>query len=50
MEYQKIHSKIIQRQLQMRVIKKYLKKYPKKDTYLQKKDKNIDNLIFNTIV
>ena len=39
---QKIHNKIIQGQLQMRMIKKYLKKYLKKDIYLQKKDKKID--------
>ena len=33
-KFQKIHKKIIQKQLQMRMIKKYLKK----DIYLQKKD------------
>ena len=33
----KIHNKIIQRQLQMNMIKKYLKK----DTYLQKKDRKL---------
>ena len=37
--FQKIHNKIIPRQLQMRMIKKYLKKYLKKDINLQKKDK-----------
>ena len=37
---QKLHMKIIRRQLQMSMIKKYLKK----DTYLQKKDKIIDAL------
>ena len=39
--FQKIRSKVIQRKLQMGMIKKYLKK----DIYLQKKDKKIiDNL------
>ena len=33
----KIHKRIIQRQLQMRIIKKYAKK----DIYLQTKDKNV---------
>ena len=33
----KIHNKIIQKQLQISMIKKYLKK----DTYLQKKDKKL---------
>ena len=33
----KIHNKIIQRQLQMRMLRKYLKK----DMYLQKKDKKL---------
>ena len=37
--FQKIHNKIIQKQLQMRMLKKSLEK----DTYLQKKDKVIDN-------
>ena len=32
-----IHNKIIQRQSHMRIIKKYLKK----NTYLQKEDKNL---------
>ena len=41
----KIHKKIIQKKLQMRMIKKNLKK----DIYLQKKD-IIGNLIFNIIV
>ena len=41
MKYQKIYNKIIQKNLQMRMIKKYLKI----DTYLQKKrQKIIDNL------
>ena len=34
---QKIDNKVIQRQLQMRMIKKYLKK----DKYLQKKDNKL---------
>ena len=38
--FQKIHNKIIQKQLQMRMLKKFLEK----DTYLQKKDKVVDNL------
>ena len=36
-KFHKIHNKIIQRQLQMSMIKKYLKK----DIYLQKKDKKL---------
>ena len=36
-KFHKIHNKIIQRQLQMKMIKKYLKK----DIYLQKKDKRL---------
>ena len=36
-KFQKIQSKIIKRQLQMRIIKKYLKKY----IYLQKKDRKL---------
>ena len=36
-KFQKIQSKIIKRQLQMRIIKKYLKK----DIYLQKKDRKL---------
>ena len=36
-KFLKIHNKIIQKQLQVRVIKKYLKK----DIYLQKKDKKL---------
>ena len=40
-KFQKIHNKIIQRQLQMRTINKYLKKYLKKDIYLQKKDRKL---------
>ena len=36
-KFQKIHSKIIHRQLQMRMITKY----PKKDIYLQEKDKTL---------
>ena len=36
-EFQKLHNKIIKRQLEMRMIKKYLKK----DIYLRKKDKKI---------
>ena len=35
--YQKIHNKIIQKQLQMRMIKKYIKK----DIYLRKKYKKL---------
>ena len=35
--FKKIYSKVIQRQLQMRMIKKYLRK----DIYLQKKDKKL---------
>ena len=61
MEYQKItkvkkiHNKIIQGQLQIRMIKKYLKKYLKKDIYISRRKtkkliKIIDNLIFNIIV
>ena len=43
----KNHNRIIQRQLQMRMIKKYLKKY----IYLHRKDKKIiDNLDINIIV
>ena len=38
---QEIHNKIIQRQLQIRMIKKYLKK----DIYLQKKTSNYFRLI-----
>ena len=34
---QKIHNKIIQKQLQMRIIKEYLKK----DIYPQKKDRKL---------
>ena len=34
----KIHNKIIQRQLEMRMIKKYLKKY----LYLQKKNRKLE--------
>ena len=47
MEYQritkvsKIRNKIIQRQIQIRMIKKYLNKYLKKDIYLQKKEKKL---------
>ena len=47
MEYQritkvsKIRNKIIQRQIQIRMIKKYLNKYLKKDIYFQKKDKKL---------
>ena len=33
-KFQKIHNKLIQKQIQMRMIKKYLKK----DLHLQKKD------------
>ena len=43
MKYKKIHNKIIQRQLQMRLIKKSLKKNsfsPEK----KKRQKNIDHL------
>ena len=36
----KIHNKIIQRQLQIKMTKKFLNKYLRKDIYLQKKDKN----------
>ena len=36
-KFQKIHNKMIQRQLQMRMIKKYLKK----DIYLQKKENKL---------
>ena len=36
-KFQTIHHKLIQRQLQMSMIKKYLKK----DIYLQKKDKKL---------
>ena len=36
-KFRKIHNKIIQRQLQMRMIKKYLKR----DIYLLKKDKKL---------
>ena len=36
-KFQKIHSKTIQRQLQISMIKKYLKK----DIYLQKKDRKL---------
>ena len=36
-KFQKVHNKIIQRQLQMRMIKKYLKK----DIYLQTKGKKL---------
>ena len=40
--FQKIHNKMIQKQLQMRIIKKYLKK----DIYisLEERQKIIDNL------
>ena len=38
--FQKIHNKIIQRQLQMRMKKKYLKK----DISPEEKQKTIDNL------
>ena len=44
--FQKVHKKIIQTQLQMKMIKKYLKK----DVYLQKRQKIIDNLTLNIIV
>ena len=37
----KIQNKIIQRKLQMGMIKTYLNKYLKKDTYLQKKKKKL---------
>ena len=48
-KFQKIHNKMIQTQLQMRIIKKYLNK----DMCLQKKDKIVDemrliNLLDNT--
>ena len=36
-KFQNIHNKMIQRQLQMNMIKKYLRK----DKYLQKKDKKL---------
>ena len=41
-KFQKIHNKIIQKQLQMRMIKKY----PKKDIYISPKERQnvIDNL------
>ena len=43
--FKKIRNKIIQRQLQMRMIKKNLKK----DTSPEERQKIIDNLIFNII-
>ena len=45
---EKIHNKIIQKQLQMRMIKK---KYLKKDIYLQKKHKKLlTNLKINILI
>ena len=40
-KFQKIHNKIIQRQLQMRTMDKYLKKQLKTDIFVQKKDKKL---------
>ena len=37
----KIHSKIIQTQLKMRMIKKYSKKHLKNGIHLQKKDRKL---------
>ena len=51
MEYQNITKcQKLQRQLQIRMIKKYLNKYPKKDINLQDKDRKllIMNLLDNT--
>ena len=47
MKYQKVTKntknlqQIIQRQLQMKMVKKYLKQYLMKDIYLQKKDRKL---------
>ena len=37
----KIHDRVIEKQLQMSMMKKYLKKHLKKDVYLQKKNRKL---------